>query len=293
MKVVKDAVFAGMGPILEDIARSYGEPYGDIVKSVFVALQKPRYESPGHSKQTYSQSEYQGSTYNQPYYYESSVSSQSGYVQQGASGSGFGSYSYPPGTESSPQLEVLFDVVKEVAYGGTYEAQSVMDGDTLTERDNYKIMFQSNVPCHMYVVQLDSTGKMDPIFPSKWATWRNPVEAYSVYSIPADNNWFHLDRNVGTETIYFIASLERRSDIEDLFYQLETANQTLVQKQPVSMNSYVPIYRGVSRGVGGVRQGGGISREVTFQNGSQGQYNATLIQSIQADFVMTRWFYHQ
>jgi hypothetical protein len=145
----------------------------------------------------------------------------------------------------------------------------------------------------MYVVQLDSTGKMDPIFPSKWATWRNPVQAYSVYSIPADNNWFHLDRNLGTETIYFIASLERRSDIEDLFYQLETANPSLVKQQPVCMNDYVPIYRGVNRGVGGVRVGGGGQREVTFQNGNQGQYSATLISSIQADFVMTRWFNHQ
>jgi hypothetical protein len=190
-------------------------------------------------------------------------------------------------------LEILFDLVKEITYGGTYGAQSVMDGETLTEKDNYKIMFQSNIPCYLYVVQLDSTGKMDPIFPSKWVSWGNPIEANSVHSIPADNNWFHLDRNVGTETIYFIASLERRSDIENLFYQLEASNQTLVQQQSVSINNYTPIYRGVTRGVGGVRVGGGGQQDVTLKNGSQGQYEATLIQSIQADFVMTRWFYHQ
>lgn len=291
MNRVKDAVIAGMGPVLENIARSYGDPYGDIVQSVFVALQKPSYESSGYVQPSYSQSDYPQSTYEQPYYYESSVPSQSSYGPSQPYDSGFNSYSYSESTPS--QLEVLFDVVKEVSYGGTYQAESVMDGDTLTQNDNYKIMFQSSVPCYMYVVQLDATGKMDPIFPSKWSSWQNPLEAYSVYEVPADNNWFYLDQNKGIETIYFIASLERRSDIENLFYQLESVNQSLVQQQSVSMDSYVPIYRGVSRGVGGVRQGGGISREVTFQNGSQGQYNATLIGSIQADFVMTRWFNHQ
>jgi hypothetical protein len=292
MNVVKDAVLAGMGPVLENIARSYGDPYGDIVQSVFVALQKPSYESSGYYQSSYSQQDYDQSSYNQPYYYEPSVSSQPSYDQSQTYDSGFNSYSYSE-SAGTPQLEVVFDVVKEVSYGGTYAANSVMDGDTLTQDDNYKIMFQSSVPCYMYVVQLDSTGKMDPIFPSKWSSGANPLEAYSVYEVPVDNNWFYLDRNMGIETIYFIASLERRSDIENLLYELESANQSLVQRERVSMDSYVPIYRGVSRGVGGVRQGGGISREVTSQNGSQLQYDATLIGSIQADFVMTRWFHHQ
>jgi hypothetical protein len=188
---------------------------------------------------------------------------------------------------TSQELQVEIDVVKEVYQGGRYQARQIVDGDTLTQNDNYKVMFRCNMGCYMYIAQLDSTGKMDPIFPSRYFSWGNPVEPHTAYSLPPDNKWFYLDENTGVETIYFIASRSRRPDLERLFHTFEEQNKSLVQRAPVSLDSSVVI----TRGIGGVRPG--RTQEVSFQDGSQGRYSSTLFSSIQADFVMTRWFYHR
>ena len=148
-------------------------------------------------------------------------------------------------------------------------------------------MFRCNMHCYMYIIQLDSTGKMDPIFPSSYFSLGNPVEPHIVYSLPPENKWFYLDENTGVETIYFIASRSRRLDLEQLFSKFADRNRSLVQQSPVSLDSAVVITRGIE----GVRPG--RKQTVNFQDGSQGQYASTLFSSIQADFVMTRWFYHQ
>ena len=98
-------------------------------------------------------------------------------------------------------LEVEIDVVKQGFSNGRHIALPVADGDTLTQEDYYKIIFQSNTLCYFYIVQLDSTGKIDPVFPSQLITLNNPVEAYVRYEIPAGDNWLFLDANIGVETI--------------------------------------------------------------------------------------------
>jgi hypothetical protein len=47
----------------------------------------------------------------------------------------------------------------------------------------------------------------------------------------------------------------------------------------------------VTRGIGGVRRG--QQKNVQFQNGEQGHYLSVVLESIQADLVLTRWFNHQ
>ena len=186
-----------------------------------------------------------------------------------------------------PALEVEIDVVKEVLEGQAYQARPMVDGDILTQTDNYKVQFSCNAKLYMYIAQLDSTGKMDPIFPGKYISSRNPVAPHTLYSIPPDRNWFHLDENQGVETIYFIASRSKRPDMEELFNELEDKNKSLVRQAPISLDRAVPA----TRGIGGVREG--RKQTVNFQDGSQGQYSSTLFSSIEADFVVTRWFYHE
>lgn len=191
------------------------------------------------------------------------------------------------GPSELPALEVEIDVVKEVLEGQVYQARPIVDGDVLTQTDNYKVQFSCNAKCYMYIAQLDSTGKMDPIFPGKYISSRNPAAPHTLYSIPPDRNWFHLDENQGVETIYFIASRSKRPDLEELFNELEDKNKSLVQRAPLSLDRAVPA----TRGIGGVREG--RKQTVNFQDGSQGQYSSTLFSSIAADFVVTRWFYHE
>jgi hypothetical protein len=139
----------------------------------------------------------------------------------------------------------------------------------------------------MYIAQLDATGKLDPILPSHFVLFGNPIQAEYLYDIPAGRDWFYLDSNRGIETIYFVASRSSRPDIEQIFREFEGVNQTLKQQNPVSIQG-VQV---VTRGIAGIRPGS--SQTVSFQNGSEGQYVSTVFESIQADFVMTRWFHHQ
>lgn len=186
-----------------------------------------------------------------------------------------------------PELTVEIDVVREVSEGGRSRVVPVLDGDTLTQNENYKIQFRCSEKCYLYIAQLDSTGKMDPIFPGQFATRGNPLTPDTLYSVPSDNYWLYLDENVGKETIYVIASRTRRADIELIFNKLSERSRNLVQQSPVSLDtSYV-----LTRGIGGTRKG--RDHSVSFQDGSQGQYSSTQFSAEGADFVMTRWFYHR
>lgn len=185
------------------------------------------------------------------------------------------------------KLQVEIDVVMEDVVNGRYQVRPVTDGETLTRDNNYKVRFQCNMQCYIYVAQLDATGKIDPIFPSEFVPGGNPLRPNILYSAPPDNDWFYLDENTGRETIYFVVSRTRRTDIEQKFRQITEMNRTLVQSTPVSLEeSWI-----ITRGIGGSRKG--RQQSVSFQDGSQGQYASTIFSSSGADLVLTRWFYHR
>ena len=262
-EAIKHSVVDKGPKVLAAVAMAFGGPYAALVSAFFAIA-----SSIGGKEQA------------------PDVHAEEGYYQQGQPG---GETGYAPEPVARPQQElaVEIDVVKEVYVNGRYQARRVADGDVLTRNDNYKAIFRCNMRCYMYIVQLDSTGKMDPIFPSKHFAWGNPVQPHTVFSLPPENKWFYLDENTGVETIYFIASRSRRMDLEQLFRKFGERNKSLVQLSPVSLDSTVVI----TRGIGGVREG--RKQTVKFQDGSKGQFSSTLFSSIQADFVMTRWFYHQ
>lgn len=244
----------------------------------------------GESADSSSQSDYyeggSGENYSQPEEYNQGQPQEKYYEDQ-QQAENISPNSQPDSTIQGESLQVNIDLIKEEFMDGRYTAEPVADGQILTQNDNYKVIFQSQTPCYIYIAQLDATGKMDPIFPSRFSQWKNPIEANMLYDVPDQKNWFYLDANVGVETIYFIASRTQRQDIERVFGELEMKNQTLVQQNQVSMK-YAYL---ITRGIGGVRPGN--IQSVSFQNGSQGQFASTLFESIDADFVITRWFHHR
>ena len=295
--------------ILSNVTQAYGSPYSALIGSFFNIITGTDYKHDdvadsqeegsedqtedvyysGDATENYSQDqEYsEGQPQQGQEHYDVQPEQGQEYNQNQTQPASQEEYSQPVyGSERQP-LEVSIDFVKEIFINGRYQAVPIRDGDTLNQRDNYKILFQSSTPCYMYIAQLDATGKMDPILPSRFTSYRNPIRPDVLHDIPSGTNWFYLDANRGVETIYFIASRTPRQDIEQLFRKLEMTNRTLIQHNTVSMDSaYV-----VTRGIGGMRPAG--NQIVNFQNGRQGQYAATLLQSIQADFVMTRWFHHR
>jgi hypothetical protein len=323
MQIVKKEVSRQAPKLLSTIAQSLGGPYASLIGSFVNILggeggqqggQGGYYEGAGYQEpydqqyQPGSQDMYaqEGQYAPQEGYYEQGGAPQEGYYEQG--GAPQGGYYEQGGASQEPYYEqrtaqvdagyqqsqvyqqplnVNIDLVKEVYENGRYTAKPIADGDTLTGDDNYKVLFQCNMQCFMYVAQLDTTGKMDPIFPSQYVPWNNPLRSGVLYSAPPDRNWFYLDRNTGVETIYFIVSRTRRTDIEGIFRQLSEKNKTLFHKVPVSIQE--PLI--VMRGIGGTRVGS--QQSVQFNDGSQGNYASTLFNSIKADFSLTRWFHHR
>jgi outer membrane protein OmpA-like peptidoglycan-associated protein len=108
---------------------------------------------------------------------------------------------------SKPVAESKLTVKVVVSYqqGG---AQHVLKpGSVLTPDDNYRVTFTPNRDSYVYVFQLDTKGKVEPIFPnSRLSETANPVKSKSTQVVPPEGQWLSLDRDPGEEQIVVLAS---------------------------------------------------------------------------------------
>jgi len=190
---------------------------------------------------------------------------------------------------AAPPLEVEFDIVKEEVLGGRSIPVRVSDGDQLRDDgevpksgDNYKVLFGTNLPCHVYVAQADSGGKVTSLFPSGYSQRANPVLPGGRYEVPEGANWLHLDQRQGLEHVYLLASREPQPEIEKVLSQW--AGQD-APGRPVARPAIV------TRGVQGSRPG--RPREVVVQ-GERSVFQPTQVEATKEGLiVLTRWFVHQ
>ena len=68
--------------------------------------------------------------------------------------------------------------------------------------DQMQVFFRPNVEAWVYVVAVDATGWVQPMFPSAFPDAQNPLPAGSTTLIPGEGAWFGLDQYKGTEHIY-------------------------------------------------------------------------------------------
>jgi len=77
-------------------------------------------------------------------------------------------------------------------------------------------MFRANSDCYVYVIAIDGSAWAQGLFPSLKTPFANPVKQGQQYIIPGDNNWLSLDQFKGIETLFFVASPNKRPDIETI-----------------------------------------------------------------------------
>ena len=144
----------------------------------------------------------------------------------------------------SKRLRLQFDVLYAFAHEQhrpAYSLRSFLDKSGVqsgsdsapelkTEVDWYKIAFQANQPWHIYLFQMDATGKIDPLFPNEDIVpgETNPVRANADYQVPPGRGWATLDTNVGFEKIYLFASKNDKPEIEALYPYFIEAGQQIV-----------------------------------------------------------------
>jgi len=83
--------------------------------------------------------------------------------------------------------------------------------------------FRPESDCYVYILWWDSFGNVARVFPNpKLTEGSGEVKAGRTYWLPSreGKHWYVLDKNVGDETIYFIASRERNPKIEALYDKL-------------------------------------------------------------------------
>lgn len=125
-----------------------------------------------------------------------------------------------------PQPEAVIGYFKTMCLKDGKRLFEVKDADTMTPQDRYYLEFSADEKLYLYVAQVDTTDSIIPIFPNtKFSSIKNPVTAHSEYRFP-QRGYFFLDKNIGKEHIYVIASRTPNPDIDTIYKKLITANNT-------------------------------------------------------------------
>jgi len=104
---------------------------------------------------------------------------------------------------------------------------NVLKNETvLTDEDGYAIEFKFKNKLYVYIGQIDSAGKLSPIFPNpEYLPAKNPVKANLFFRIPQYGNWLKLDNTVGDETVIVLASKEPLKESETVFRMKNESNR--------------------------------------------------------------------
>jgi len=114
----------------------------------------------------------------------------------------------------SGSIQVEFALLRENGKKGPVR---VNDGDTLKSGDSYFFHIRASKECFLYLFQVDSSGAMYRLFPSaQYHTTANPVSGARRVTLPNEGEVFYLDRTVGKESFYFLASQEPVPALEQL-----------------------------------------------------------------------------
>jgi hypothetical protein len=93
--------------------------------------------------------------------------------------------------------------------------------------------FRPESDCYVYIFWWDSSGGVGRLFPDdRFKDGSGAVKAGRDYWVPAKHDgkhWFVLDKNVGEETFYFLASRDRNPRIEALYGRLRSMSQAARQ----------------------------------------------------------------
>ena len=104
---------------------------------------------------------------------------------------------------------------------GIWQAVPVNSGVSLNGGDCFKINFETNEDCFVYVLLYGSAGIAQCLFPHEKIALGNHVKAGRLCSLPDGENWYYLDDVPGTEIIYIVACYEPMKDIASLLTQME------------------------------------------------------------------------
>jgi hypothetical protein len=119
-------------------------------------------------------------------------------------------------------------ITRGVPTGETIE-KILKEGDTLYSNDYCRLQFELDRDAYVYVLYYDSGGKLHQLYPDSTAIRPHKVMANTRYIIPpGDDNWFQLDDQKGTETVFIMASREPITDFNQTINSIQGLNKEKV-----------------------------------------------------------------
>ena len=195
---------------------------------------------------------------------------------------------------NSISLDVL--LVKKTIRNGAVTLMPIRDGDVLRDGrgnaqagDKFRIMFRANTNCYVYVISIDGSAWAQGVFPPPGNPFANPVIAGKQYVIPENDNWFSLDQFKGIETIFFVASGEKRDDIETIMTRIAGH-----ERKPSDTPQQVTEAPIIPQGFAGARRSQSpFAIQTGLQQGQQLLPTTFFAKTAGEALRVTRWFRHQ
>ncbi len=109
--------------------------------------------------------------------------------------------------EGSGAGEVLELEVGVFYEGGDGKLYPVREGIVLSTKDNYCVYVRPVQDCYLYLYQVDSSQNAFKLFPNTdYNSNNNPLKAGIEYWVPQGKEFLYLDKNIGREEIYILAT---------------------------------------------------------------------------------------
>jgi hypothetical protein len=206
-------------------------------------------------------------------------------------------------------LELEVALLREHVVDGRVVLEPITDGDTLHDEygpggvaDNFKITFRANAECFVYLLSIDSTAMVQPVFPLYSLSGAqpgasNPVQAGRAYMIPEGAESIQLDSYRGIEHFYFLATRTRRTDLETqlptfaAYQRAEDPSRKKGERDEVAVTA-VTEHAVASRGIKSSRQG--VVAGVQTSQGTTAPVSTQVFGAKgDGDILVTRWFRHE
>lgn len=302
--VVSTALLGFGQDVLAAAAQNFAPQYAASMQNLFFALAETATGVPFTQP---AGTGYEQGAQDEEAYAQHGYGADAGYVEQGHDDGSYDQPAYDDGADVAPTAhhdEMPAGIALDVALlaqqrtpDGRVVLRPVDDGEVLRDGrgdpargDKIKIYFSANCACYVYIIGIDATGYVAQIFPGGDMGAANRVVPGGKYLVPEGTTWWGLDDYRGIEQVYFIASRERRPDIEALVAQLAGQRPELpADYRPVREPAIVAMTRGL------VQVQSAAPTTVPSEYGAAQSFSPTSFQATvaDADLVITRWFRHE
>lgn len=198
----------------------------------------------------------------------------------------FKNVAYKTQISTSEEPDGAASVVAQMTEGANNEWRPVENGEKLSSRNPYRLLFYPTKQSYWYVIQIDSKGGIDWLYPknpvSTVSSGQNPTLPGEWIAIPSENEAFFLDENVGIEHVYFISAQRRFVELENFLKKSRSHSEEQATMQ-VALNFK-------TRGVGGKITVPDYSSSISRV--APDQATREIFQGKDGVLVIEKWFHH-